>query len=206
VASPATPAPLDLPDSPEHPASPALVEELRHLESPELLDSPETTAPLASPEALDSLEHLRRTKPRELHLLAHQETPEHPDSLEAPDSLASLVVLALLARRVLLAPLDSPEALDSPDRPDSLVNPDPEASVESAPNTVPSTAVCSSRTEPEDAEHGSAATAATEAGSRQKNSHFHAPVPTLSPLGIHFAAFCLICSFPCKKVRTAIPR
>lgn len=202
-ANQATLALLDLPDSLEHLASPALAEEPRHPESLAHLDSPETTELPDNPDRLDSLEHLHPTKPRELHLLAHQETLEPPDSPETLDLLDSLVAPAPLARRDLPVDLDSPEALDNPDRLDRLASPGAEASVESAPSTAPSTAECSSRTVHEDVKQDPA-TDESGSGPTKTIIHFHSSV-ALSSSSLSFGVpviisiFRFICSFPTKK-------
>lgn len=114
---------------------------LAHQETLEALDN------LEDPDNLDSLHHRKGLDP---HRQARLERPEHLDSLEILARLDSPEDLDNLARRVLLDLLDSPETMDSQDPLVPLATLEVLARRASAPNTVPSMAACSSRTEPED--------------------------------------------------------
>jgi hypothetical protein len=110
--------PQDHLDNPVDPDNLDSLEDKLHLESLDLLVHPDSQEHLDNPEALGNQEHLHNLKKLDLHLLAHQETLEHPDSLVILDKQVNLDHLVIQDQKDHLAHLEVLETMDL------LVNPD----------------------------------------------------------------------------------
>jgi hypothetical protein len=139
--------PQDHLDNPVDPDNLDSLEDKLHLESLDPLVHPDSLEHLDNPEALDNLEHLHNLKKLDLHLLAHQETLEHPDSLVILDQQVNLDHLVIQDQKVHLAHLEVLEMMDLLDHPEHLANLEELERRVSVQNIVPLMVVCSSKME-----------------------------------------------------------
>jgi hypothetical protein len=139
--------PQDHLDNPVDPDNLDSLEDKLHLESLDLLVHPDSQEHLDNPEALGNQEHLHNLKKLDLHLLAHQETLEHPDSLVILDKQVNLDHLVIQDQKDHLAHLEVLETMDLLDHPEHLVNLEELERRVSVQNIVPLMVVCSSKME-----------------------------------------------------------
>jgi hypothetical protein len=139
--------PQDHLDNPVDPDNLDSLEDKLHLESLDLLVHPDSQEHLDNPEALGNQEHLHNLKKLDLHLLAHQETLEHPDSLVILDQQVNLDHLVIQDQKVHLAHLEVLEMMDLLDHPEHLANLEELERRVSVQNIVPLMVVCSSKME-----------------------------------------------------------